>query len=1549
VAETTRGHRFSAGPFIFATDTLAPQLSLIEPAFNSWQRKEFTIKAEARDGDAVERVEYRLQGGSWLSLERSGEVYSAAVSAGDMQGPLLIELRAVDRAGNESFAASAVMVDGEAPSPELVLPLPGEARDGRRLFAVRPGEAAFSTAGIELGRAGVYETLAYAPLVSFVADAGEGALTLRVTDKAGNSAELDLAGELAEGRLMDAAAAPPPGEDKLAPVIELVSPQGPQAGPFLLIARVRDAGGIASVSYTGGGESGEFERFAGSDYVAKVFSFPAKAKQLALTLQAVDLAGNKSQLKLALAYDQAADSPVVRPLSPTAGAAVTGKTPFIVYAEDDDALAALTLALDGKSYAAEGPGPLYIIQPDVLAPGKKSAALSAKDSAGLESARVGVDFTQLGPAPALTLSGVQVGKAAPAPIKPGLALAFEAGATLQGSVKAPNGLASLEYAVNGSSWQKLGAAAKPDANGEQAFSLPLAASLPYDRVDVAVRARDTLGAERVERVALYRLAPARASASIDEEGLYIADSRISADGSLLLKPQERLGLLWNGRPIADLRLEPEWPGLELSHEGGSIRVLALTEGLPPPLAIALVTEDGDSYRSPPLRFMVDAQEPSIRIDTPQGAPWLRDSLRISGQAGDPNGLAELAWSLDGGLRWSPLETRRQEGSALHSFSAELPLSAADGPGELLLRARDAAGREGFLALAFIKDSTPPTFSLISPLAGDTVNGIIRVSGQASDAGELSAVEYALDGESWEALDFAPLNINPAAPKEGLPANRPSLAAFSVLVDMGLLGATPDTLSFRATDKAGNVGLFAPLAGASPAFSVDSEADKPRSQLQIPFEGEVQRADFVVSGMAFDDDGIGELYWRLDGGEWQELPGGNAFSVGFALADISDNEHTFEVYAVDINGVQGDAVSRLFKVSREEPVGQLVSPELSQTNRGFLELSGKASDANGVKEVWLSFDNGSSYNKAAGTEDWTYVLDTRILPDGVHSIYLRLVDGYDTHGFAAGLIAVDNTAPVLALSGPGDGDEFVGALAFGGRASDAVGIQSLSYELSPLGEARPALTGQVAVAEVFSRTVDISGLPAGWYNLKVIAVDRADNRSYESRNLQLRASQQAETAQFYFPVQGERLAGRFVLDGRVLSAAKPARAQLSVNGQPLATVDLNDQGWFSLPVDDSLVPEGELSFTVEAIGRDGAAIRSDARSLFFEKEGPWVEIDGLLTGDFLTGRPYLSGRAGWPVAPADKADKEAWAAYQLLLKERAVVAVEISRDNGRSFEAAKGSDEFKYRLETQEYPNGELRLIVRARFANGQSVVRKRIVTVDSKIPQVSIARPDENGRFNGTLLIEGSAYDENGLESVEVAIRSGDKASYQVPGFIQGSYIDLHAFGATRFESGLGLSFFEDNVKLQLNFGAGFDAQPSWDNPLGFATPSTPAAELSRFGGYVLGFKLLANLAYLPFGYYFGPDWDFFSMSFAMGASFTYFSQTDELGSLFSPPEGNFPVLAGIVVQWEFAKFSFERSFMKSIGLYTEGGLVFIPSEASASLSEFIRPTIAFGIRLGLF
>ena len=48
--------------------------------------------------------------------------------------------------------------------------------------------------------------------------------------------------------------------------------------------------------------------------------------------------------------------------------------------------------------------------------------------------------------------------------------------------------------------------------------------------------------------------------------------------------------------------------------------------------------------------------------------------------------------------------------------------------------------------------------------------------------------------------------------------------------------------------------------------------------------------------------------------------------------------------------------------------------------------------------------------------------------------------------------------------------------------------------------------------------------------------------------------------------------------------------------------------------------------------------------------------------------------------------------------------------------------------------------------------------------------------------------------------------------------------------------------------------------------------EPARVYGTAVGATLLANVVYLPLGYYWGPNWDRLSFSFAIGANFTYFT-----------------------------------------------------------------------------
>jgi hypothetical protein len=198
--------------------------------------------------------------------------------------------------------------------------------------------------------------------------------------------------------------------------------------------------------------------------------------------------------------------------------------------------------------------------------------------------------------------------------------------------------------------------------------------------------------------------------------------------------------------------------------------------------------------------------------------------------------------------------------------------------------------------------------------------------------------------------------------------------------------------------------------------------------------------------------------------------------------------------------------------------------------------------------------------------------------------------------------------------------------------------------------------------------------------------------------------------------------------------------------------------------------------------------------------------------------------------------------------------------------------------------------------------------------------PNEGGRFNQEITLRGTASDETGLESVDISLREGDKSRYGVPEFIQGLYLDVHAMGATYFDLGLGLTFFDDNVKLQLQVGK-----------------SPPG----RFSGLVIGSKLLANIVTVPFGYFFGPSWDFFSMSLALGANFSFFTMSED--TIAFTEDGL--MLASIVGQLEFAKFEVaDWRFFDTYSLYSELQLWFISSDVEAGTA--VR--LSFGFRLGL-
>jgi hypothetical protein len=235
--------------------------------------------------------------------------------------------------------------------------------------------------------------------------------------------------------------------------------------------------------------------------------------------------------------------------------------------------------------------------------------------------------------------------------------------------------------------------------------------------------------------------------------------------------------------------------------------------------------------------------------------------------------------------------------------------------------------------------------------------------------------------------------------------------------------------------------------------------------------------------------------------------------------------------------------------------------------------------------------------------------------------------------------------------------------------------------------------------------------------------------------------------------------------------------------------------------------------------------------------------------------------------------------------------------------------------------------------NGDTAVTRTLIRVDQTRPSIRLVAPRLGGRYNQQMEFTALISDDVELESAVFALRKGDKAAYEVPGFIQGLYFDTHFWGASLYDLGMGLTFFGDNVKLQMQYGQMTQAMY---NAMG-------GEGVVRYGGNILGLKLLANIYSLPFGSFGGPDWDWLAASLALGANFSLFSETQS---------GTPTWMSAIVAQLEFPRVTIPKwKWLRTYSLYTEFQLWFVPTDVDAKTLGIntVIPHITGGLRINLF
>jgi len=1362
------------------------------------------------------------------------------------------------------------------------------------------------------------------------------------------------------------------------PDVKIIFPEPTDTvcGVFTIAGYAKHRIGLTSLSWKAGKDGGDIPILPGNPWwSADINIRDLKTTSIDIEVKAVDVSGNVTVYKQKYKVDQNADMPTITLTDPVLGAFTDNKGNLVVKgtAVDNDGVSSVFYSIGPyQGVEVKTSGYFQFVIPGIPE-GTYNLDIWAKDITGVLGPKVQVKNITV-PAALLRPSIASViTNNRPERFYTGMNITLEPKIkkTMEVEIKGISPIASATISFAGRSPDKLSPSTGKDQTSRATVAIP--ANLPSGYTKIEIRVTDKVGREVVypDYIFINQNDPNVSTNPDARYGQWLDWVRpvIGASGRMVLSSKDDVLMGLANEPLERSRLRLNGVGSEnLSldvDEYGRVQIKALKEGSFGPLTLLL-----GSFNSQQFNIIADFTGPVITIrDTPKD--WVTSNVAFGINVTSVHRVNSIAYSLDMGANWLPLLTAA-EVSALGApvntnISRTINVSnIQDGSINILIKAINDAGNESTANFTVYKDTIPPEANLIMPMAEAKVNGTMLLGFQIKEAGALKTVTYNRPSAAGvQALTVEVFNAD-TWDKEYAPVFLP------IMMDQDKNLFINSRMRFIFEDKAGNKSEI-----NSWQFIIDQESDIPIVQVVLPQDNEVITTDFIVSGVMFDDDGIKNIKWKLDNGQEKTVEAKYGFSIPIPLSSLTDNDHSVTVTAVDIYGVPSAPVTRKFRVSLAEPTAKVTFPRFDTVLKDVIQITGTAADKNGIKEVYISADNGNTYNKAQGTESWSYRFNSKILKDGPHVVFIKVIDNYDIPATYASMINVDNTKPEIILDSPADGSLSIGRLSIMGRVLDA-NLDNVNIEIRSLEGAtvnQNVKTRKLGPSDTIKQEYDLSGMKDGLYNIEVVSTDKAGNVSRNSRNFALARETFKNIVEIYYPLDNEHVQGNLNLYGYAGGTDIAGTVTVKVNNSDKVTADVDPvSGFYTIPLSvDQLLP-GNNTVVVYSNFNGYGTVQSRAQTLIYAPDGPWVTIDSFKFGDFAYDRPYLSGRYGYNLSPEDQellAAKETDKEVKEAIRKKLPSYVEISFDNGKTFKktskASAKNINYRYRLETGDMYEGIHYILLRATMTNGETALTRMLVQVDKTPPVIRLISPEAGEVYNQTIMYSASASDDVELVSLTYHLRKGDKSAYEIPGFLQGLYFEAtippflkqmwndapvmpFGGGATYMDVGIGLSFFDDNVKVQVQYG--FMTQELYD--------ALGAEQQLRYGGDVLGIKLLANLYTLPFGSVWGPDFEWLFASISVGANFSYFNFLNKENPKYSTPEspeyytqsGKPTWMSALLLQLEFPKVTIpKRKKLRTFSLFTEGQLWFVPTDVDASKMgiEVVIPHVIMGLRVYIF
>ena len=364
------------------------------------------------------------------------------------------------------------------------------------------------------------------------------------------------------------------------------------------------------------------------------------------------------------------------------------------------------------------------------------------------------------------------------------------------------------------------------------------------------------------------------------------------------------------------------------------------------------------------------------------------------------------------------------------------------PGEL------AALQQPYDIITIDQNSDIPQFLISTPEPSDVLGSNSKAIGMVTDDDGVQAasIQISIDGAAWT-------DVTPSG-GDGLAVNWQH--------DLGGLAGGAHDLKIRARD------IFNPTlyeSGTIP-FSVDLGA--PTVDVTTPLQGSYQNGSFLITGTAFDSEGVASVEVSTDGGTdyYAATDTGGGYSTWSYTAAVpgdglTDGSRTIKVKAEDTSAKVGYTNLQVV-IDTQDPSLFFLTPANSATVNGEVLIKGTASDNTQITLVELKIGDVNPWFEPGGTYNWEDTIDSASYTNDTHAdetfpdsgvwqlnIQARATDAAgNIHTVSNHYIFIDNDMdkPTVGIIAPSDGQNIGGSTLVTGTAFDDDAVYEVEMQL-----------------------------------------------------------------------------------------------------------------------------------------------------------------------------------------------------------------------------------------------------------------------------------------------------------------------------------------------------------------------------------------------------------------------------------------------------------------------------------------------------------------------